>query len=382
MSPEKHNELGKFIKEHLSRGTIRRSTSHNAAPFFFVGKKDGKLRLVQDYRHLNEHTICNVCPLLLIQELLDIIKGAIVFTKLDVRWEYNNIRIKEGDEWKASFVTPLGLFEPTVMFFGLTNSPATFQAMMNMIFQDLILARKITVYMDDILIFSKSMAEHILIINQVFQILCDNNLYLKSEKCEFYKTKLNYLRFTISKDHIAMEDSKVDAIREWPIPRTIRDIRSFLGTGNFYRRFIENFSLIARPLHNLTKKDEKWNWMTECQNTFEKLKKIFTSHPVLIYPDPMHLYRLVTNAFLTAYGAVLLQEGPDNDWHLVAYLSSSFSPPERNYDVFDRELLTIIKVLEHWKHYLEGARHPFEIWIDHKNLEHFQTAHDLTRRQA
>ena len=179
-----------------------------------------------------------------------------------------------------------------------------------------------------------------------------------------------------------MEDSKVDAIREWPIPHTVRDIRSFLGTGNFYRRFIKNFSLIARPLHNLTKKDEKWDWMTECQNAFEKLKQIFTSHPVLIYPDPMQPYQLITDASLIAHGAVLLQEGPDNDWHLVAYLSGSFSPPERNYDVFDRELLAIIKALEHWKHYLEGARHPFEIWTNHKNLEHFQTACDLSRRQA
>ena len=214
MSPEKHDKLGKFIKEHLSRRTIRRSTSHSTTPFFFVGKKDRKLRPVQDYHHLNKHTVRNVCPLSLIQELLDIIKGAIVFTKLDMRWGYNNIHIKEGDEWKASFATPLGLFEPMVMFFGLTNSPATFQAMMNMIFQDLIIARKITVYMDDILIFSKSMAEHVLIINQVLQILRNNDLYLKPEKCEFYKNKLNYLGFTISKDHVAMEDSKVNAIRD------------------------------------------------------------------------------------------------------------------------------------------------------------------------
>ena len=165
-----------------------------------------------------------MCPLPLIQELLDIIKGAIVFSKLDIRWGYNNIHIKKGDKWKASFITPLGLFEPTVIFFGLTNSPATFQAMMNMIFQDLIIARKITVYMDDILIFSKSMAEHVLIINQVLQILHNNNLYLKPKKCEFYKNKLNYLGFTISKDHVAMEDSKVDAIRDWPIPHTVRNI--------------------------------------------------------------------------------------------------------------------------------------------------------------
>ena len=233
--------------------------------------------------------------------------------------------------------------------------------------------------MDDILIFSKSMVEHIIIINQVLQILHDNDLYLKPEKCEFYKDKLNYLGFMISKDHIAMEDSKVDAIKNWPIPHTVHDIWSFLGTRNFYRRFIENFSLIARPLHNLTKKDEKWNWTKECQHAFEWLKNIFTSHPILIYPNPMQPYRLVTNASLIAHGAVLLQEGPDNDWHLVAYLSGSFSPPERNYDVHDHELLTIIKALEHWKHYLEGARHPFEIWTDHKNLEHFQMARDLSQ---
>ena len=316
----------------------------------------------------------------MIQELLDIIKGAIVFSKLDVRWGYNNICIKKGDEWKASFITPLGLFEPTVMFFGLTNSPVTFQVMMNMIFQDLIIARKIMVYMDDILIFSKSMAEHILIINQVLQILRDNDLYLKPEKCKFYKDKLNYLRFTISKDHITMEDSKVNAIRDWPIPCTICDIWSFLGTGNFYRRFIKNFSLIARPLHNLTKKDKKWNWTKECQDAFERLKQIFTSRPILIYPDLMQPYWLVTDASLITYSVVLLQEGSDNDWHLVAYLSGSFLPPERNYNIFDRKLLAIIKALEHWKHYLEGTRHPFKIWTDHKNLEHFQTAHDLSRR--
>ena len=136
---------------------------------------------------------------------------------------------------------------------------------MNMIFQDLIIAQKITVYMDDILIFSKSMAEHIMVINQVLQILCDNDLYLKPKKCEFYKDKLNYLRFIISKDHITMEDSKINAIREWQTLHTVHDIWSFMGLGNFYRRFIEKFSFMARPLYDLTKKDEKWNWTTECQ---------------------------------------------------------------------------------------------------------------------
>ena len=136
---------------------------------------------------------------------------------------------------------------------------------MNMIFQDLIIAWKIMVYMDNILIFSKSMAEHIMVINQVFQILCNNDLYLEPEKCKFYKDKLNYLRFIISKDHITMEDSKINAIREWQTLHTVHDIWSFMGLGNFYRRFIEKFSFMARPLYDLTKKDEKWNWTTECQ---------------------------------------------------------------------------------------------------------------------
>ena len=328
LSPEKHNELGKFIKEHLFRGTIRRSTSHSTSPLFFMGKKDRKLHLVQDYHHINKHTVPNVCPLPLIQELLDVIKGAIIFSKLDVWWGYNNICIKEGDEWKVAFVTPLGLYKPTVMFFGLTNSSVTFQAMMNMIFRELIIARKITVYMDDILIFSWSMVEHILVLNQVFQILRDNDLYLKPEKCEFYKEKLNYLGYTISKDHVAMEDSKINAIKNWPIPCMVRNIRSFLGLGNFYRRFIDKFSLITWPLYDLTKKDEKWNWTTKCQQAFEQLKKAFTNQPVLNYPNPMWPYRLVTDALLIAYGATLLQEGADNDWHSVVYLSGSFSPAE------------------------------------------------------
>ena len=139
---------------------------------------------------------------------------------------------------------------------------------------------------------------------------------------------------------------------------------------------------IARPLHDLTKKDKKWNWTKECQQAFDWLKEIFTSHPILIYPNPMQPYWLITDASLTTYGMVLLQEESDKDWHLVAYLSSSFSPLEWNYDVHDRELLAIIKALEYWKYYLEGAQHPLKIWTDHKNLEHFQMACDLSQRQA
>ena len=197
MTQDEDLQLKKWIEEQLKMGYNRPSKSPYASSFFFIKKKDGKLRPVQDYRRINACTIRNQYPLPLMSELINDLGNAHIYTKLDVRWGYNNIHIKEGNEWKASFVMPLGLFEPTVMFFGLTNSPTTFQVMMNMIFQDLIITKKIMVYMDDILIFSKSMAKHILIINQVLQILRNNDLYLKPEKCEFYKDKLNYLVFTI-----------------------------------------------------------------------------------------------------------------------------------------------------------------------------------------
>ncbi len=190
-------------------------------------------------------TIKNRYPLPLISELLDKLKKARYFTALDVRWGYNNIRIKEGDEWKAAFRTNRGLFEPTVMFFGLTNSPATFQAMMNEIFRELITEGFVVVYLDDILIFTETMEEHAQITKRVLQILADNKLYLKPEKCQFHKTELDYLGHKISHDTIAMDPIKVAGVTEWPTPKTKKELQSFLGFVNYYRRFIKDFSRIG-----------------------------------------------------------------------------------------------------------------------------------------
>ena len=276
LTPGEQLELDKFLKENLEKGYIRPSQSPMASPMFFVAKKDGKLRPCQDYRYLNQRTIKNAYPLPLINEILDKLKGAKYFTKFDVRWGYNNIRIKEGDQWKAAFSTNRGLFEPTVMFFGLCNSPATFQAMMDSIFKDMIQENLVIVYMDDILIFAQTQEDLEQYTQQVLQRLREHDLYLKPKKCEFSKMKLEYLGMIVEEGKMAMDPIKLGGIRDWPIPTKVKDVRSFLGFGNFYRKFISHYSDIARPLNDLTKKDKKFEWTDECQQAFDLLKKKFT----------------------------------------------------------------------------------------------------------
>lgn len=200
-----------------------------ASRFFFVKKKDGALRPVQDYRKLNDMTIKNRYPLPLLQELIDKLKGTKVFTKMDVRWGFNNIWIKEGDEWKAAFRTNRGLFEPTVMFFGLTNSPATFQSFMNHILKGLIDDGHIIVYMDDILIFTNTIEENRQIVRKILDILCANKLFLKVEKCDFEVSEAEYLRVLIGHRIVRMDPRKVSAVKDWNEPSKKREVQQFLG---------------------------------------------------------------------------------------------------------------------------------------------------------
>jgi hypothetical protein len=239
-----------------------------------VEKKDAKkLRPCQDYRYLNEFTKPNAYPLPLISDLMIMLKGSKFFTKLDIRWGYNNVRIKEGDEWKAAFITNKGLFELTVMFFGLRNSPATFQAMMDDYFRDMIDEGWIAIYMDDILIHAKTKEDLEKRTKWVLERLKEHDLYLKPEKCKFERTEVEFLGTIISENTIRMDPIKLAGIRDWPSPTTVKQTRSFLGFGNYYRRFISGFAEIARPLHELTKKDKIWNWTNECQTAFETLKE-------------------------------------------------------------------------------------------------------------
>ena len=214
MPPNEQEELDCFIKDNVDKGYIVPSKSPISSPIFFIKKKDGKLRLIQDYRKLNEITIKNTYPLPLASDIINKLKGAKVFTKFDVRWGYHNVRIKEGDEWKTAFVTKDGLFQAKVMYFGFANAPATFQNMMNNIFEDLIRAGKVMVYLDDILIFGNDKKEHRKLVHEVLQRLEDNDLFAKAEKCLFEQDKLAYLGMIISKNHVEMDPAKVTGITE------------------------------------------------------------------------------------------------------------------------------------------------------------------------
>ena len=286
LSPEEQRQLKLFIEENLRTGRIQPSKSPMASPIFFVKKKDGSLHPTQDYHKLNDATIKNRYPLPLISDLTDNLMDTKVFSKMDVRWGYNNICIKEGDEWKAAFRTNLGLFKPTVMFFGLTNSPATFQNFMNHIFKPLIYRGVVAIYMDDILVFTETHEQHQQVIKEVLDILRQNNLFLKPEKCVFERPEVDYLGIIIGHGQVKMDPAKILAIQNWPILKTVKQVQSFLGFANFYRRFIKNFSKIALPLTTLTKKDTTWDWTTNQQNTFDTLITTLTSEPVLALPRP------------------------------------------------------------------------------------------------
>jgi Reverse transcriptase (RNA-dependent DNA polymerase)/RNase H-like domain found in reverse transcriptase/Integrase zinc binding domain/Chromo (CHRromatin Organisation MOdifier) domain len=382
MSVSEQEELDRFIAENLKSGRIRPSKSPMASPCFFIKKKDGSLRLIQDYRTLNAITVKNRYPLPLISELVNKLRNAKYFTKLDVRWGYNNVRIKQGDEWKAAFRTNRGLFEPLVMMFGLTNAPATFQTMMNDIFADLIAEGKVCVYLDDILIFTADLEEHKRITRLVLQRLREHQLFLKPDKCEFEKKRIEYLGLIISEGRIEMDPVKVAGVAEWPKPTSKKEVQQFVGFANFYRRFIQDYSKVARPLFDLTGKAE-FKWGEDQDEAFNELRRRITSTPILIFPNENKPFRIEADSSDVASGAVLSQQSDSDDkWHPVAFYSKSLSAVERNYDIYDKEMLAVIRAMEEWRHFLEGAKYTFEVWTDHKNLEYFRSAQKLNRRQA
>jgi len=383
LSPLEQAELDTFLEENLHTGWIRPSKSPMVAPMFFIKKKDGSLQLVQDYRALNAVTIKNRYPLPLISKLVSQLCRAQYFTKLDVHWGFNNVRIKPGDEWKAAFRTNRGLFKPLVMFFGMTNSPATFQTMMNDVFRTIIAEGIVVVYLDDILIFMKTEEEHERAVWRVLEILVEHKLFLCPEKCEFHRKQIEYLGLVISENTVAMDPVKVAGVREWPTPESRTDVQVFVGFVNFYCRFIQDFSTIAQPLFDLTQSDHAWNWGTKEQEAFECLKMAVTTALILASPQDLEPFRIEADSSDFASGAVLSQKLPrEEKWHPVAFYSKSLSPVERNYEIHDKEMLAIIHALEEGRHFLEGAQHPVEIWTDHKNLEYFMMAKKLNHRQA
>jgi len=290
--------------------------------------------------------------------------------------------IHPDDHWKAAFTTSFGLFEPKVMFFGLCNSPATFQAYMNQTFQKEITEGWMIVYMDDILIFSKTLEENQKRTCCVLKIILKETLFLKPKKCTFDAQEVNYLSMIICPGQVAMDPTKLSGISQWQIPSSVKEVQSFLGFCNFYHHFISHYSDLAQPLINLMKKDDVFAWTQACTDSFEKLKQCFLSEPVLRNPDPSRQFTLATDASLIATGAVLLQTDENGAYHPCGYLSQSFNPTERNYQIYDCELLAIICALKVWRHYLEGNPHPVIVFTDHKNLLYFRSAQNLTHCQA
>ena len=378
-----------FVQEHLAKGYIRPSKSPYASPFFFIKKKDGKLRPVQDYRKVNEWTIKNRYPLPLIPELIARVKGATLFTKFDVRWGYNNVRIKDGDQWKAAFITNKGLFEPNVMFFGLTNSPATFQMMMNEIFMEELREGWLTIYMDDMLIHTNDSVEtHRAAVHRVLDKLAKHDLFLKPEKCLFEQRRMEFLGVVLENGTIQMDPAKVKGVEDWPQPKTVRDVRAFLGFTGFYRYFVPNYSIIARPLIDLTKKATPFHWDLPQQKAFSTLKSHMCSHPVLKQPNYDKPFFLATDASAYGVGAVLSQEGDFNPrtkkfiQQPIAYYSATFTPTERNYDIYERELLAVIKALDHWRPHLAATEEPVTVLTDHANLTFWKNPRKVNRRVA
>ena len=341
--PQHDIELRNFLDENLKKGFIRESKSPQAASFFFIPKKDGRTRPVQDYHYLNEWTIKNAYPLPRIDDLIDKLVGKKLFIKMDIRWGYNNVRIHEGDEWKAAFICKYGLYEP---FFGLTNSPATFQSMMNDIF-DLKIARgELLDYIDDILIPDEGNKERLTKRGlDCLKKLEEHDLFVKPEKSEFFVEEVGFLGFTIKKGKLAMEEQKVARIADWPPPQTITQVRSFIGFCNYYRRFIDHYSDLCQPLNELVRKTTKWEWTPRRHEAFEKLKAAFVSRPVLIILDYSKPFIIEADASLFATGAVLLQEDSNGEEHPAGYLSHSLDSAQRGYQVYDREFLAILIAL-------------------------------------
>jgi transposase InsO family protein len=382
MSPAEREDWVKWRDTMLTAGLISRAPPNTpvAAPFFFVWKKDGTRRPVIDYRKLNDITLKDSYPLPRIDEMLERMQGSKIFSKFDLKMGYNQLRIKPEDVWKTAFMTPDGPFCSNVMTFGFAGAPPYFQRWMHDVLAP-ILVKQVENYLDDSGSHHKETAEHVAVNRELLQRFREHGLFANAKKCEFHQDQMEFLGVEVSSKGFEMEQAKVDAVREWKPPKTVRAVREFIGFCNFYRRFIKSFSEVARPLHDLTKEGQRWQWTEREQYAFEELKRRICESPILIHADPAKRFQMETDASNFAYGAVLSQKGEDGKHHPIAFHSKSMSPAERNYGISDKEALAIIKALQHWRHWLEGTKEPIRIITDHRNLEYFKNPRALNRRQ-
>ncbi|KAA3463644.1 DNA/RNA polymerases superfamily protein [Gossypium australe] len=345
MAPKELMKLKAQIQELLDRGFIRPSVSPWGAPVLFVKKKDGTMRMCTDYCQLNKLTIKNKYPLPRIDDLFDQLKGAAVFSKIDLRSGYHQLKVKEADIHKTAFRTRYGHYEFLVMPFGLTNAPAAFMDMMNQVFQQF-LDQFVVVFIDDILVYSKSEEEHDAHLRVVLQILREKQLFAKFSKCEFWLREVTFLGHVVSAEGIRVDPRKIEAVLDWKPPKSGAEIRSFLGLVGYYRRFVEGFSLIAAPMTKLLRKGVPFVWTKKQQESFDKLKKIMTKAPVLIQPEAGKEFTVYCDASHTGLGCVLMQEG-----NVVAYASRQLRPHEVNYPTHDLELAAVRRWIELLKDY-------------------------------
>ncbi|GFW01224.1 retrovirus-related Pol polyprotein from transposon 17.6 [Trichonephila clavipes] len=360
----KQEEVGTLLREMQENDIIEPSSSPWASPIVLVRKKDGSTRFCVDYRKLNDVTKKDSYPLPRIDDTLDTLSGHKWFSTLDLKSGYWQVEIHPEDREKTAFTSGQGLWQFKVMPFGLCNAPATFERLMETVLKGLTFEACL-IYLDDVIIGGRTFEEHLQNIRKVLSKLSDANLKLNPSKCKFFQKEVNYLGHIISAEGVRTDPEKVSAVKNWKRPENLRELRSFLGLCTYYRKFVKGFSNIARPLHKLTESKQKFQWTKECEDSFLQLKEALTSSPILIYPQPDKPFILDTDASNESVGAVLSQE-IDGQERVVAYWSKCLSKPERNYCVTRKELLAIVKAIEHFHHYLYGQK--FLLRTDHASL--------------
>lgn len=359
-----NEEADRQIDEMLKKDVIQPSTSPWASGIVMVQKKDGSKRFCVDYRKLNDVTLKDAYPLPRIDASLDQLSGAQWFSCLDLNSGYWQVEVDEQDRQKTAFTSRQGLFEFKVMPFGLCNAPATFERLMETVLAGL--HWKIClIYLDDVIVTGKTFEDMIKNLDQVFERLHEAGLKLKPRKCQLFCREVEFLGHIITRDGVKTDPKKIQVVRDWPVPENIHALRSFLGFCSYYRRFIPNFSEIAKPLHRLSEKGQKFNWTDECTSAFEILKKKMVEAPILAHPDFSKEFILDTDASDVAIGAVLSQkfEGRES---VIAYASRTLTKAERRYCVTRKELLALVHFVKYFRHYLYGR--PFVVRTDHGSL--------------
>jgi hypothetical protein len=372
LSPSEYRELEKQVTAFLKAGILEVSTSPYGAPILFVPKPNGGgLRLCVDYRALNAITIKNCCTIPRIDDLLDAVSRSKYFTSLDLTSDYHQILISEEDRPKTAFCTPFGHFQFNVLIEGLMNVPATLQTAMNSALPPIF----VVVYLDNILIYFRTEEEHKTHVCLVLNVLKREKFYVCKAKSTFAAEEIKFLGHIVNFEGICPDPKKVEVVQNWPVPKNVHEVRSFLDLANHFRKFISHYSEVAAPLTNLTEKSHVWAWTGKCQDAFKKLKHLLTEAPLLSTPDECKTYRVVTDASDIGLGGVLLQKG-----HPIAYESRKLNSDEQNYTTTEREMLAVVHALHVWRCYLEGVY--FEVETDHKCNTFFQSQPNLSRRQA